>query len=291
MGTQPRGEDRQMLADADVTRLKRLCEEIRYDIIDTLGVVGSGHPGPSLSIVEILTTLYFHEMNVNPSHPKDPTRDRLILSKGHGAVGLYATLAKAGFFPREELYTFESLGSRLQGHPDARLTPGVELSTGSLGQGLSFAVGTALGARMRGEGFRSYCILGDGETQEGNVWEAGMSASKFQLDNLLAIIDWNGLQGGVTLDVMPSMEPYAAKWSAFGWHVVEAEGNDVASLIQAYDEARATASQPTVIVAHTIKGKGVSYMEGRPEWHSGRVAGEQLDQARREIRSRIEALG
>lgn len=290
MEGQTREKARQGVTEADVTQLRRLCEEIRYDIVDTLGEVGSGHPGPSLSIVEILTTLYFHEIRVNPSDPKDPTRDRLILSKGHGAVGLYATLARAGFFPREELYTFESLGSRLQGHPDARLTPGVEVSTGSLGQGLSFAVGTALGARMRGQEFRSYCILGDGETQEGNVWEAMMSASKFCLDNLVAIVDWNGLQGGVTLEVMPSMEPYAAKWSAFGWNAVEADGNDVGSLLDAYGEARANSGRPTVIIARTTKGKGVSYMEGRPEWHSGKVAGEQLEQAKREIRSRIEAL-
>lgn len=290
MGGTARGKPSQPITDDGATRLRRLCEEIRYDIIDTLGVVGSGHPGPSLSIVEILVTLYFHEMKVNPAEPRDPGRDRLILSKGHGAVGLYATLAKAGYFPREELYSFESLGSRLQGHPDARLTPGVEVSTGSLGQGLSFAVGTALGARMRGEDFRSYCILGDGETEEGNVWEASMSASKFHLDNLLAIVDWNGLQGGVTLEVMPSLEPYGAKWSAFGWHVIEADGNDVLSLLEAYGEARGTRGQPTVIIARTTKGKGVSYMEGRPEWHAGKVAGEQLEQAKREIRSRIEAL-
>jgi len=279
-----RGED-------EVRRLAYLSERTRYDIIDTLGVIGSGHPGPSLSIVEILVALYFNEMAVYPDAPKHTERDRFILSKGHGALGLYAVLSLAGFFARDELFTFECLGSRLQGHPDARLTPGVEVSTGSLGQGLSFAVGTAIAARLGSKAFRSYCLLGDGETQEGNVWEAAMTASKYRLDNLLAIVDWNGLQGGVTLEVMPSMEPYLAKWEAFGWHALDVPGHDLAALLAAMDTARATSGKPTVIVARTVKGHGVSYMENQVGWHSGTVEGENLATAFREIGARLQAFG
>lgn len=271
-------------------RLQLLCEEARSDIIETLGAVGSGHCGPSLSIVETLVTLYFHEMQVDPENPDWAERDRFVLSKGHGALGYYAVLSRRGYFPRDELFTFESLGSRLQGHPDTLLTPGVELSTGSLGQGLSFAVGVAVAAKMQQRAVRAYCLLGDGETEEGNVWEAAMSAAKYKLDNLLAIVDWNGLQGGVTLEVMPSLEPYGEKWQAFGWHVIDIPGHDIAALLGAYAEARAVKDKPTVIVARTVKGKGVSFMENRPEWHAQVLAGEQLEQARREVYGRIAAL-
>lgn len=273
-----------------VKELQLICELVRSDIIETLGYVGSGHSGPSLSLVEAVVTLYFHEMRVNPDDPGWPGRDRFMLSKGHGALGYYAILSRRGFFPRDELFTFESLGSRLQGHPDRLLTPGVELSTGSLGQGLSFAVGVAIAARMQGKDTRAYCLLGDGETQEGSVWEAAMSAAKFKLDNLVAIVDWNGLQGGVTLDVMPSMEPYAAKWEAFGWHVIDIPGHDLPILLSAFAKARQTTGRPTVIIARTVKGKGVSFMEGDPNWHAGVLKGEQLEQARREIAGRLRAL-
>jgi transketolase len=277
--------------DADLLkRLQLLCEEARSDVIETLGAVGSGHSGPSLSIIEILVTLYFEEMKIDPDRIKWDERDRFVLSKGHGALGYYAVLSRRGYFPRDELFTFESLGSRLQGHPDTLLTPGVELSTGSLGQGLSFAAGVAIAAKLQRRDTRAYCLLGDGETEEGNVWEAAMSAAKFKLDNLLAIVDWNGLQGGVTLEVMPSLEPYADKWVAFGWHVIDIPGHDIAALLNTYAEARAVKNKPTVIVARTVKGKGVSFMENRPEWHAGLLAGEQLEQARREVKSRIEAL-
>ena len=273
-----------------VRELQLLCELARSDVIETLGAVGSGHSGPSLSIIEILVTLYFKEMRVDPADPKWDGRDRFVLSKGHGALGYYAVLSRRGYFPRDELFTFESLGSRLQGHPDALLTPGVELSTGSLGQGLSFAAGVAIAARIQNRDTRAYCVVGDGETQEGNIWEAAMSAAKFKLDNLLCIVDWNGLQGQVTLEVMPSLEPFADKWLAFGWHVIDIPGHDIHALLDAYAEARRTKGKPTVIIARTVKGKGVSYMEGRPEWHSGLVAGELLDIARREIGERIAAL-
>lgn len=278
-------------AHTDTVRdLQRICELVRSDVIETLGYVGSGHSGPSLSLVEAVVTLYFHEMRLKPDEPNWPDRDRFVLSKGHGALGYYAILSRRGFFPRDELFTFESLGSRLQGHPDRLLTPGVELSTGSLGQGLSFAVGIAIAARMQGKDTRAYCLLGDGETQEGNVWEAAMSAAKFKLDNLLAIVDWNGLQGGVTLEVMPSMEPYTDKWKAFGWHVIDLPGHDIPALLTAYAEARQTKDKPTVIIARTVKGKGVSFMEGDPNWHAGVLKGEQLEQARREVAERLRAL-
>ncbi len=275
----------------ELRQLELICAEARSDIVETLGAVGSGHSGPSLSIVEILVTLYFKEMRLDPERPRWEGRDRFVLSKGHGALGLYAVLSRRGFFPREELFTFESLGSRLQGHPDCRLTPGVELSTGSLGQGLSFAAGVAIAAKMQGRDIRAYCLLGDGETEEGNVWEAAMSAAKFKLDNLLAIVDWNGLQGGITLEVMPSLEPYADKWTAFGWHVIDLPGHDIPALLAAYQEAREVKGQPTVIVARTVKGKGISFMENRPEWHGGVLAGEQLAQARREVAARLKELG
>jgi transketolase len=274
----------------DLTRLCHLAELVRWDIVETLGVVGSGHPGPSLSIVEILVTLYFSELRIDPARPKWPARDRFILSKGHGALGYYAVLAQRGLFPREELETFESLGSRLQGHPDCQLTPGVELSTGSLGQGLSVAVGVAIGARMLGKDIRAYCLLGDGETEEGNVWEAAMSAAKFRLDNLVAIVDWNGLQGGVTLEVMPSLEPYGAKWEAFGWHVLDIPGHDIAALLGAYARARTVEGKPTVIVARTVKGKGVSFMENQADWHAKKLEGAELAQALGEVKARLDAL-
>ena len=274
----------------EINRLNYICAKVRRDIIETLGYAGSGHSGPSLSLVEVVVTLYFNEMRIDPEDPKWSDRDRFVLSKGHGALGYYAILARRGFFPREELLTFECLGSRLQGHPDTLLTPGVELSTGSLGQGLSVSAGMALGAKLQGKDIRSYCLVGDGETQEGNIWEAAMSSAKFKLDNLLAIVDWNGLQGGITMEVMPSLEPYADKWQAFGWHVLDIPGHDIAALLQAYKEVRQTKDKPTVIIARTVKGKGISFMENQVEWHGGKLAGSQLEQALRETGEQLEAL-
>jgi transketolase len=285
--TGSRGRD---ASPAEVRRLARIAEYARSDIIEVLGALGTGHPGPSLSIVEALVALYFNEMRIDAEEPAWPDRDRFVLSKGHGALGYYAVLSRAGFFPRDELFTFECLGSRLQGHPDTVLTPGVELSTGSLGQGLSVAAGMAIGARLQGRDIRAYCLLGDGETEEGNVWEAAMAAAKFKLDNLVAIVDWNGLQGGVTLEVMPSLEPYGAKWEAFGWHVLEAPGHDIPALLAALRAARQTAGRPTVIVARTTKGKGVSFMENQVDWHSKKLEGAELEQARRQVAARLAAL-
>jgi transketolase len=275
----------------EVKRLQVICEYVRRDIVETLYSVGRGHPGPSLSIVEILVTLYFNELRVDPSDPRWPDRDRFILSKGHGAVGFYSVLVERGLIPKEELNTFESLGTRLQGSVDSIWLPWVELTTGSLGQGLSVSLGIAVGAKRLGVDVRSYCLLGDGETQEGNVWEAAMCAAKFKQDNLLAIVDWNGLQGGVTLEVMPSLEPYLPKWEAFGWHAIDVPGHDIAALLAAYHEARQVKDKPTIIVARTVKGKGVSYMENKAEWHGGKVTKPLYEQAMSEIDARLEALG
>jgi len=276
--------------EKEVKQLEYICELVRRNILETLYGVGRGHSGPSLSLVEILVTLYFRELILNPEDPKWPDRDRFILSKGHGAVGLYSTFAERGLIPREELKTFESLGTRLQGSVDSVLLPWVELTTGSLGMGLSVSLGIAQAAKMQGKSIRSYCVLGDGETQEGNIWEAAMCSAKFNLDNLLAIVDFDGLQGGRREDIMPSMEPYADKWEAFGWHVIEIPGHDVAALLTAYHEARQVKDQPTIIVAHTVKGKGVSYMEDNKKWHVGHVNKQLFEQAMSEIDARLEVL-
>jgi len=274
----------------EVKRLAYICELVRRDILNTLYRVGRGHSGPSLSLVEILVTLYFRELRLDPTDPKWPNRDRFVLSKGHGAVGLYSVFAERGLIPIEELDTFETLGTRLQGSVDSIWLPWIELTTGSLGQGLSVSLGMAMGAERLGKDIRSYCIMGDGETQEGNVWEAAMCAAKFKQDNLLAIVDWNSLQGGVTLEVMPSLEPYLPKWQAFGWHTIEVPGHDIAALLTAYHQARQMKGKPTIIVARTVKGKGVSYMENKAEWHGGHVTTPLYEQAMSEINARLEAL-
>ncbi len=274
----------------EIKQLEYTCELVRRNIIETLYKVGRGHSGPSLSLVEAVVTLYFKELRLDPTDPKWPDRDRFILSKGHGAVGFYSILAERGLIPREELDTFETLGTRLQGSVDSIWLPWVELTTGSLGQGLSVSLGIAMGAKRLEKDIRSYCLMGDGETQEGNVWEAAMCAAKFKQDNLLAIVDWNGLQGGVRQEVMPSIEPYGPKWEAFGWHVLEVPGHDVAALLTAYHEARQVKDKPTIIVAHTVKGKGVSYMENKVEWHGGYVTQPLYEQAMSEINARLEAL-
>lgn len=278
------------LDEREVKHLEYICERVRVNILNTLYRVGRGHSGPSLSLVELLVTLYFKELCLDPTDPKWPDRDRFILSKGHGAVGLYSVFAERGLIPVEELDTFETIGTRLQGSVDSIWLPWIELTTGSLGQGLSVSLGIAMGAKRLGKDIRSYCIMGDGETQEGNVWEAAMSGAKFKQDNLLAIVDWNGLQGGVRNEVMPSLEPFGPKWESFGWHVIEVPGHDIAALLSAYHEARQIKGKPTIIVAHTVKGKGVSYMENKVEWHGGYVTKPLYDQAMEEINARLDAL-
>jgi transketolase len=277
-------------SEAELGHLAWHAESTRKLFLDTVARYGRGHCGPCLSLIEMLTALYCAELRLDPADPKSPRRDRFILSKGHGALGFYCTLAQRGLIPAAELATFESLGSRLQGHVDSIHLPWVELTTGSLGQGLSVALGMAIGATRRGLDVRSVCILGDGETQEGNVWEAAMAAAKFRAGNLLAIVDFNGLQGGVTLEVMPSMEPYAAKWEAFGWNVLDLDGHDIGALLSGFHAARQEADRPTVIIARTVKGKGVSFMENEVDWHGGVVTPPLHARALAEVEPRLARL-
>ena len=252
---------------ASEAEMKALAKQLRRHIITMTGRAGSGHPGGSLSSVEILTALYLKVLRHKPLDPQWPDRDRFILSKGHAAPLLYATLAVCGYFPVAELPTLRQIDSRLQGHTDRTITPGVEMSAGALGQGLSFALGVALAGRLNEQDYRVYVLLGDGECDEGQVWEAAMASAHFKVDNLVAIVDNNGQQiDGWNRDVM-NLDPFSAKWQAFGWQVIEVDGHNLAQLIQAFGKAEQIKGQPTVIVAHTIKGKGVSFMENNPDFH------------------------
>lgn len=264
--------------------LAGIARDLRVDIIRTLVEAGSGHPGGSLSEIDILTCLYLGGMlRYRADDPEWPDRDRFVLSKGHCTPGFYATLARAGFFPHEELMTFRKLGTRLQGHPDRTICPGVETSAGSLGQGLSIAVGMALAARLDGAPWRVYCMMGDGEQEAGQVWEAAMAAGKYGLDNLCAIVDFNQVQQtGLVKEIMP-LDPLADKYRTFGWHAIEIDGHDVGRILDAFDEAASTAGKPSVIVAHTIKGKGVSFMELNHNWHGKAPTPEEGERAIAEI--------
>ena len=248
--------------------LQKTANEIRKGIVTAVHSAKAGHPGGSLSATEIFTYLYFEEMNIDPKDPKKADRDRFVLSKGHTAPGLYSTLAQRGFFPVEDLKTLRKLGSYLQGHPCMQHTPGIDMSSGSLGQGISAAVGMALSAKMSGDSYRTYTLLGDGEIQEGQVWEAAMFAGARKLDNLVVIVDNNGLQIDGPIDEVNSPYPIDKKFEAFNFHVINvADGNDFDQLKAAFDEAKATKGMPTAIIAKTLKGKGVSFMEGQVGWH------------------------
>jgi transketolase len=256
------------MADA---RLETTARECRVQIIRMLTHAGSGHPGGSLSVIDILTALYFGRLRHDPKRPDWPDRDRVVLSKGHAVPALYTVMAKTGYFPESQLITLRKLGSPLQGHPDRTALPGIEAATGSLGQGLSISLGMALGLRMRRSPARVYCILGDGEIQEGQVWEAAMSAPKLGLpehglDNLTVVLDYNRIQLDNFVAKILDIEPVLAKWQAFGWTVIEIDGHDFEQIDKALDQAEATVG-PVIIVAHTVKGKGVSFMENDPEWH------------------------
>ncbi|MEQ6359972.1 transketolase [Thermoanaerobacter thermohydrosulfuricus] len=263
--------------------LKQKAKEVRIDIINMLAEAGSGHPGGSLSCADILTLLYFDKMNVKPDNPKWEDRDRLVLSKGHAAPALYAVLAEKGFFPKEELKTLRKLASILQGHPDMKSTPGLDMTTGSLGQGLSAANGMALAGKLDKKGYRVYVILGDGELQEGQIWEAAMTAAHYKLDNLTAILDFNGLQIDGPNREVKNIEPVNEKFKAFGWHVIEIDGHDFDQIDKAIEEAKATKGKPTLIIAHTIKGKGVSFMENQVGWHGSAPNEEQRQKAIQEL--------
>jgi len=263
--------------------LENKCREFRIDLIQLLHKIQTGHPGGSLSSVEILTTLYYEKLNVNAENPKDPNRDIFILGKGHAAPILYLILADKGFFPKEELNTLRQINSRLQGHPCAEKTPGIEVSTGPLGLGISAAAGMAAAAKLDKKQTRVYVLLGDGEIQEGIVWEAAMAANKYKLDNLTAIIDNNNVQLDGTVDKIMPLGSLKNKWESFGWNVIEADGHNIESLLDAFDGAEAFKGKPTVIIAKTIKGKGVSFMEGKNTWHGKTVSDQDFVNAMREL--------
>ena len=266
-----------------LTQMEAMAKTLRRHIISMLGKAGSGHPGGSLSAVEILIALYFRVLRHKPQDPNWPDRDRFILSKGHAAPVLYATLSESGYFSVEELSTLRQMDSRLQGHTDRTVTPGVEMSAGSLGQGLSFAIGVALAGRLNSLQYRAYVLLGDGECDEGQVWEGAMAAAHFKLDNLVAIVDRNEQQiDGWTCDVM-ELEPFNSKWQSFGWHVIKVDGHDLTQLIDAFNQAKLVKGQPTVIIAHTTKGKGVSFMENNPNFHGKAPNAEEVEIALKEL--------
>lgn len=263
--------------------LKQIAQRLRRHIVTMIGKAGSGHPGGSLSAVEILTALYFKVLRHNPSYPCWSERDRFVLSKGHAAPVLYAVLAECGYIPLEELSTLRRLGSRLQGHTDCHAIPGIEMSAGALGQGLSVAIGMALAGRLDKQSYKVYVLLGDGECDEGQVWEAAMAAAHFKLDNLIAIVDRNQIQlDGWTKDIM-NLEPLADKWRGFGWEVIEVDGHDVAKVVAALEQAKQVKGKPAVIIAHTVKGKGVSFMENNPDFHGKAPNAEQLEIALKEL--------
>lgn len=270
-------------------QLEEIACKVRIGIIEGVHAAKAGHPGGSLSIAEILTYLYFKEMNINPENPKDPKRDRFVLSKGHAAPALYATLALRGFFPVDELLTLRQIGSRLQGHPDMKNIPGVDMSTGSLGQGISTAVGMALSSKHFGDNYNVYTILGDGEIEEGQVWEAAMFASNKKLSNLTAFIDLNNLQIDGTIDEVNSAKPVDKKFEAFGWHVINIDGHDYDAIEAALAEAK-TIDKPVAIIAKTVKGKGVSYMENAVNWHGAAPNDELYAVAMEELTAALAAF-
>jgi transketolase len=263
----------------DVRKLQHVANDLRCLVARMIHKAGSGHPGGALSAADIVAALYFSALHVDPARPDWPERDRFVLSKGHACPVLYAALARRGFFSVEELWTLRQVGSRLQGHPDMRKTPGIDATTGSLGQGFSMAAGMALAGKINRQAYRVYVLLGCGEQQEGQVWEAAMAASHYKLDNLAAIVDYNCLQLDGTNAQIMEIAPLDAKWRAFGWHVLAIDGHDMHAILDAIAEARQTRGCPTVIIARTVKGKGVSFMEDAVEWHAGGLTGEQLQRA------------
>lgn len=285
-----------MITASSIEDIEAVAKRTRRHIITMLAAAGSGHPGGSLSAVEILSVLYFRILRHDPAKPLWPDRDRLILSKGHAVPVLYAVLAERGYFPEEELMTLRKLGSRLQGHAFAyfppgteglctpiQSPPGIEMCAGSLGQGLSYSIGQALAARLDGRDYRVYCLLGDGELDEGQVWEAAMAAAHYALDNLVAIIDRNRIQNDGFVDDIMRTDPLPAKWQSFGWHVIEVDGHNVSQLIDAFEAAKTVKGKPVVIIAHTIKGKGVSFMENTATWHGRAPTPEEAERALAEL--------
>lgn len=267
----------------DIKELKEIAKKIRINIIEQIYNAKSGHPGGSLSSADILTVLYFKEMNINPNNPKMNERDRFVLSKGHAAPVLYATLAERGFFKKEKLKNLRKINSNLQGHPDMNKVPGVDISTGSLGQGLSVANGMAISAKLDNLDYRVYCLIGDGEIEEGQIWEAAMTSSHYKLDNLCVIIDNNNLQIDGTIDKVMNSYPIDEKFKSFGFNVINIDGNNIEEIIKAFENARNTKYKPTAIIAKTIKGKGVSFMENQVGWHGKAPNTEEYEQAIKQL--------
>lgn len=266
----------EMHSDSLESELRQKAKNFRREILIMTTQAGSGHPGGSLSAIDVMTALFFHQMRVDPKNPKWEDRDRFVLSKGHCCPALYAVLAELGFFPKEALSTLRKVGSILQGHPDMNLTPGVEMSTGSLGQGLSVACGMALAGKLDNKGYRVFCMLGDGEVDEGSVWEAAMAARHYKLDNLTAILDRNEMQIDGTTEHIMCLEPLSDKWEAFGWKTLVIDGHDMHQILDTLDLAKSVKGKPTIIIAKTIKGKGVSFMENRLEYHGRALTKEEL---------------
>lgn len=272
-----------MLTDQTVRELEQAARHLRIEILKMLNLARSGHTGGSLSAIDVLTVLFFHRMRHDPSNPAWEDRDRFVLSKGHAAPALYACLAEAGYFPLDDLKTLRRLGSHLQGHPDMNKTPGVEVCTGSLGQGLSQAVGLALAGRLKGKSSRVYSLLGDGEVQEGQIWEATMAAAHYKLDNLCVILDHNGLQIDGEVAKVMAVEPLGPKFLAFNWHVLEVDGHDIQAINRALDDAEKTEGQPTMVIARTVKGKGVPFFEHKASYHGVPPSDEELQMALEEL--------
>jgi len=278
--------------------LKRLAIQLRRLVVESVYHAGAGHLGGPMSAAEMLIALYFEELNIDPENPRDENRDRFILSKGHSSIGLYAALALRGYLPLEELKTFDDIDSRLQGHPDMTVLPGLDMSTGSLGQGLSPGLGMALAARLKQQSFHTWVMIGDGDSQEGQVWEAAFVAARYGLDNLTAILDWNGLQqygwateaGYGVLDRQAPQENPGDRWRSFGWNPIETDGHDFDAVLAAFAAAKAHKDQPTIIIAKTVKGKGISYMENDFNWHSKPVTDDDLKQAQDELATQETAL-
>lgn len=268
-----------MLTEQTIGELEQTARHLRVEILKMLNAAKSGHTGGSLSAIDVLTVLYFHKMRHDPSNPGWEERDRFVLSKGHAAPALYACLAEAGYFSRDDLKTLRRLGSHLQGHPDMNKTPGVEVCTGSLGQGLSQAVGLAMAARLSGKSARTYCVLGDGEVQEGQIWEAAMAAAHYRLDNLCVILDQNGLQIDGEVEKVMNVGPLGPKFLAYNWHVLEVDGHDIQAICRALDDAEKTGDRPTMIIARTVKGKGVPFFEHKASYHGVPPSDEELGQA------------
>mgnify|MGYP000199917368 CR=1 FL=1 len=268
-----------MLSHGKIEELTKIAKRVRRDIIEMTAEAGSGHPGGSLSCTDILVALYFHVMKVDPQNPNWEDRDRFVLSKGHAAPAIYAVLAEKGFFPAEELKTLRKIGTKLQGHPDMKKTPGIDMTTGSLGQGISAAVGMALAGKLDKKDYRVYAVLGDGELQEGQVWEAAMAAAHYKLDNLTIFVDHNHLQIDGPIDLVMSPEDVREKFRAFNWNVININGHDFNEIVDAVEKAKNMKGRPTAVIAETIKGKGIPFMENQVDWHGKAPSKEQAREA------------